>query len=213
MAKGRNLALPLIERSIREVLIRYDEPWRRILVLNFDRLSLVDGGLTRTTSSPTRQNLPPIVRHETSPRLLAARISISSRFHSSRQMNEQQQHYEDKLRYEIDSWDLAETANTDSRLVIIDTRSESAYSAEHIPGSLHLPHREMTSESTSTIDRNALVVTYCDGIGCNASTKGALNMSRLGFTVKELIGGLDWWKRDGHPTHLHPDAQSDCGCG
>jgi hypothetical protein len=26
-------------------------------------------------------------------------------------------------------------------------------------------------------------------------------MVKLGFRVKELIGGLDWWKRDGHPTH------------
>jgi hypothetical protein len=23
-------------------------------------------------------------------------------------------------------------------------------------------------------------------------------MLKLGFRVKELIGGLDWWKRDGH---------------
>ncbi len=45
-----------------------------------------------------------------------------------------------------------------------------------------------------------VIVTYCDGIGCNASTKGALTMARLDFRVKELIGGLEWWKRDGHPT-------------
>jgi hypothetical protein len=25
-------------------------------------------------------------------------------------------------------------------------------------------------------------------------------MAELGFRTKELIGGLDWWKRDGHPT-------------
>jgi hypothetical protein len=38
------------------------------------------------------------------------------------------------------------------------------------------------------------------GIGCNGSTKGALKMTELGFRTKELIGGLDWWKRDDHPT-------------
>ncbi len=26
-------------------------------------------------------------------------------------------------------------------------------------------------------------------------------MLKLGFRVKELMGGLDWWKRDGHKTH------------
>jgi hypothetical protein len=25
-------------------------------------------------------------------------------------------------------------------------------------------------------------------------------MIGLGFRVKELMGGPDWWKRDGHPT-------------
>lgn len=62
----------------------------------------------------------------------------------------------------------------------------------------------------------ALIVTYCDGIGCNASTKGALNMATLGFNVKELIGGLDWWKRDGHSTAGAQGSQRNgeisCGC-
>jgi len=29
--------------------------------------------------------------------------------------------------------------------------------------------------------------------------QGALNMTKLGFRVKELMGGLDWWKRDAIP--------------
>ena len=58
----------------------------------------------------------------------------------------------------------------------------------------------MDPETTAHLDKDALYVTYCDGIGCNASTKGALNMVRLGFNVKELMGGLDWWIRDGYET-------------
>ncbi len=48
-----------------------------------------------------------------------------------------------------------------------------------------------------------------------ASTKGALNMARLGFEVKELMGGLDWWKRDGYETHGQQGADGEkvmCGC-
>jgi len=73
----------------------------------------------------------------------------------------------------------------------------------------------MDSESTSGIDRSSTVVTYCDGIGCNASTKGALNMTKLGFKVKELMGGLDWWKRDSYPTEGASPAtarEASCGC-
>jgi rhodanese-related sulfurtransferase len=114
-------------------------------------------------------------------------------------MDEQIRHYQRKLEYEIDSWDLKVAREAGERITVIDARSRQAYAREHIPGAISLPHREMSAESTARIDRGSLVVTYCDGIGCNASTKGALKMAELGFRTRELIGGLDWWKRDGHP--------------
>lgn len=116
-------------------------------------------------------------------------------------MCDQLLHYQRKLDYEIDSWDLKVAREAGERVTVIDARSRAAYAREHIPGAINIPHREMTAESTAHIDKaRTLVVTYCDGIGCNASTKGALRMLELGFRTKELIGGLDWWKRDGHPT-------------
>ena len=115
-------------------------------------------------------------------------------------MNEQTRHYQDKLSYETDSWDLNEAIENGEKVVVIDARSPEAFSQEHIPGAVNIPHRTMSEEATAHLDRKALYVTYCDGIGCNASTKGALKMARLGFRVKELMGGLDWWKRDGYPT-------------
>jgi rhodanese-related sulfurtransferase len=71
----------------------------------------------------------------------------------------------------------------------------------------------MSAESTSRLERAALIVTYCDGIGCNGSTKGAVNMLNLGFRVKELTGGLDWWKRDGHKTHIVATSGTSISCG
>jgi rhodanese-related sulfurtransferase len=115
-------------------------------------------------------------------------------------MNNQTKHYSDKLEFETDSWDLRAALDKGEKIIVVDVRSTPAYEEEHIPGAISLPYRTMTEESTRHLDRDALYVTYCDGIGCNASTKGALNLSRLGFRVKELIGGLDWWKRDGYPT-------------
>ena len=131
---------------------------------------------------------------------------------------EQTRHYEDKLRFEIDSWDLSQALQEEKPILVIDTRSVDSYGGEHIPGAIHLPHGQMNDESTSSLSKEALLVTYCDGIGCNASTKGALHLTRLGFQVKELIGGLDWWKRDGHPTHrdskeCEPKTAGNCGCG
>jgi rhodanese-related sulfurtransferase len=130
-------------------------------------------------------------------------------------LNDQIRHYESKLAFEIDSWDLKVALDSGDSVVVVDTRSADAYAGDHIPAAINIPHRTMSSATTSEIDSNSLVVTYCDGIGCNASTKGALNMARLGFRVRELIGGLDWWRRDGHETHTTQQGVSggSCGCG
>jgi len=131
-------------------------------------------------------------------------------------MDAQLKHYQNKLTYEIDSWDLKVAVDAKENVIIIDARSVQAYETEHIPNAINIPHRQMDVQTTSRLDRSALVVTYCDGIGCNASTKGALAMTKLGFKVKELMGGLDWWKRDGHPTSLATsegvNLSASCGC-
>lgn len=131
-------------------------------------------------------------------------------------MNDDQiRHYESKLAFEIDAWDLKAAIDAGENVIVIDARSTEAYARQHIPNAVSFPHRTMSERSTAGLDRAALYVTYCDGIGCNASTKGALNMAKLGFRVKELIGGLDWWKRDGYATDGNQAAQcstTDCGC-
>lgn len=97
----------------------------------------------------------------------------------------------------------------------MDARSTEAWDKEHIPGSINFPHREITIESAEKLDRSKLYITYCNGIGCNASTKAAFQLSRLGFRVKELIGGLEWWKRDGYQTQgkfAKNEELTNCGC-
>jgi len=132
-------------------------------------------------------------------------------------MLEQLRYYENKLAYEIDSWDLDVIVKAGENVVVVDARSKTAYDKEHIPGAICLPHRQVSEETTKNFDQDTLFVSYCDGVGCNASTKGAMNLVRLGFRVKELIGGLDWWKRDGYPTEGERAAagkeSKTCGCG
>jgi rhodanese-related sulfurtransferase len=115
-------------------------------------------------------------------------------------MSDPIKHYSDKLEFETDSWDLHDALSKGEKIVVVDARSPQSFQKEHIPGAVSIPYRSMTKESTQHLDRASLYVVYCDGLGCNASTKGSLNMARLEFRVKELIGGLDWWKRDGYKT-------------
>ena len=125
------------------------------------------------------------------------------------------QFYEAKLQFEIDSWDLNDQLKNEEKIIVIDTRSKDAYKLEHIPGAINIPHKEMNKKKFSKLNTDFLYVCYCDGIGCNASTKGALNLSRFGFKVKELMGGLEWWKQDGYTTkgkQGEARTQITCGC-
>ena len=109
-------------------------------------------------------------------------------------------HFSARLRYECDSADVySDLVNEIAGIVVVDTRSRDLYLAAHLPGAINIPHRTIDEETTAQFSKDTLIITYCDGIGCNASTKGALKFARLGFEVKEMLGGIDWWIRDGHP--------------
>ena len=135
---------------------------------------------------------------------------------------DQLNHYKRKLAFETDSWDLYKMLGRDEPVVVVDGRSADAYAREHIPGAVNLPHREIGPDSTASLDRSKLYVCYCDGIGCNASTRTALKLLMLGFEVRELMGGLDWWRRDGYATEgeearggaqgASVGAAVSCGC-
>ncbi len=130
-------------------------------------------------------------------------------------MNDQIKFYEEKLAYEMDPADLFEALENGENIVVVDTRKSFGYEKEHIPTAINLPHRNMTEENTRDFDRSPIYVCYCDGIGCNASTRGALNMARLGFNVRELKGGIEWWKFDGYATEgegATEGAVLQCAC-
>ena len=134
----------------------------------------------------------------------------------TRNMNaDQLNHYRRKLAFETDSWDVHEMLSRNEPVVVVDGRSAEAYAREHIPGAVNLPHREIDAFIAERLDRSKVYICYCDGIGCNASTKTALKLLTLGFEVRELLGGLDWWKRDGYATEgacQHSGTEIVCGC-
>jgi rhodanese-related sulfurtransferase len=129
-------------------------------------------------------------------------------------MHTSTQYYLQKLRFEIDSSDLFETLKTEKNIQILDVRKKTAFEWEHIPGAWNIPYAELEGMAAQ-LNQDLLYITYCDGIGCNASTKGALQLAQLGFQVKELMGGLDWWKRDGYATqglNAADSLEKTCNC-
>src|SRR5882672_2965295 len=97
--------------------------------------------------------------------------------------------------------------------LVIDARSHESFTREHIPGAINIPHKKMNLETTAFLPKDKMMVVYCDGIGCNASTKGSLKLASLGFLVKEMLGGIEWWKYDGYATEKGPLSSNPLVCG
>ena len=117
---------------------------------------------------------------------------------------EARRYFETKLGVETDSWDVhADLENGVKGFILIDTRSASAYRKEHITGSVNLHYRLMDEKTTASLSKETLIVVVCAGVGCNAGAKGAAKLAGLGFRVKELLGGLAWWKQMGYPTQSY----------
>jgi rhodanese-related sulfurtransferase len=109
-----------------------------------------------------------------------------------------ERHFRSKLSFETDVWDVkTDMERGRSDFVVIDTRSPADFEARRIAGAINIPYRSMNVETTAQLPKDKVMVTYCWHPGCNGSTKGALMLAALGFRVKELIGGLEYWIREG----------------
>lgn len=110
-----------------------------------------------------------------------------------------QRHFAAKLSLETDASDVhADMTSGVKGFLVLDARSPDSYAVEHVPGAISLHHRRIDAASTKAFSKDTLIVTYCAGTYCNASTKAAAKLSALGFRVKEMIGGLDGWKEEGY---------------
>ena len=108
-------------------------------------------------------------------------------------------HFLARLSVETDPADLKlDLERGNDRIVVLDARSADAWERCRIPGSRSLPHRTITAATVASLPRDKVLVVYCYGPGCNAATKAAEKLSGLGFQVKELIGGIEYWRREGN---------------
>jgi rhodanese-related sulfurtransferase len=109
--------------------------------------------------------------------------------------------FQRKLRYETDPSDVyRDMQQGGETFVVLDVRSPEAYAKGHVPGALHLPHTAINAATTAALPHDKLLVVYCWGPSCNGATKAAMQLSALGFTVKEMIGGIEYWEeRERYP--------------
>jgi rhodanese-related sulfurtransferase len=127
--------------------------------------------------------------------------------------------FADRLAFQTDVSDVHAALPTNG-FVLIDARSAPAWDQGHVPGALHLPHAEIKKRANGLLDPAVPVVAYCWGPGCNGATRAALALAEAGFAAREMLGGIEYWIREGFPvTTAAGDVVRDpdrltavCGC-
>jgi rhodanese-related sulfurtransferase len=126
-----------------------------------------------------------------------------------------------RLTFQTDVADVhAAFASGDPGFVLVDSRGTPAWAQGRIPGAVHLPTAEIPERAAALLDPGVPVVTYCWGPGCNGATRAALALARLGYVVREMLGGIEYWTREGFPVEVAGDTirsapdplTTPCGC-
>ena len=108
-------------------------------------------------------------------------------------------HFRARLAFECDVSDAHAAFETgEPGFVLIDSRSHESWVQGHARGAVHMPKPQMAQRIPEYPAGTEFVV-YCWGPGCNGATRAGLIISELGYAVKEMIGGFEYWAREGLP--------------
>lgn len=107
-------------------------------------------------------------------------------------------HYAAKLAVETDASDVWAARQAGEVFHLVDVRGQAAWDQGHAVGALHIP-RQQLADRVAELGEGIPVVVYCWSPGCNGGAKGALELARLGVPVKEMLGGFEYWAREGYP--------------
>ena len=109
-------------------------------------------------------------------------------------------HFSNRLTFETDCSDVhGSQAAGEVDFILLDVRGPLAFERGHVPGAINVPRRLLSAEGLAAYPKNTLFVVYCAGPHCNGVHRAALRIARLGYAVKEMIGGVTGWLDEGLP--------------
>jgi rhodanese-related sulfurtransferase len=115
-------------------------------------------------------------------------------------MTDAQDYFSRRLAFETDPSDVYAAQRRGEDVVLVDVRGDEAWAQGRITGAIHMPYRQIADRAPREIPAGTPVVVYCWSPGCNAGQRGALAFAELGYEVREMIGGYEYWVREGQPT-------------
>ncbi|MEK3695815.1 rhodanese-like domain-containing protein [Paenibacillus sp. FSL R10-2199] len=79
---------------------------------------------------------------------------------------------------------------------LVDVRDARSYEEAHLPGALSLPSGRINHTSPELPTDDVLIL-YCWGPACNGASKAAARLAAQGYLVKEMLGGIEYWRKEG----------------
>ncbi len=82
---------------------------------------------------------------------------------------------------------------------VVDVRTPQEYAIAHIPGSIHIYEKDIEQMVNLLPDKQAVMVTYCNGPYCHKSKRVAEQLFKKGYTnIKSYELGLPVWRAYGN---------------
>ncbi|KAA9000956.1 rhodanese-like domain-containing protein [Paenibacillus spiritus] len=106
-------------------------------------------------------------------------------------------HFQARAAFETDVADVAYDLHHGVQdFVLLDVRDAQSYEEAHLPGARSLPGGFLRGEAPP-FGKEDLLVVYCWGPACNGATKAAGRLAAKGYRVKEMLGGIEYWRLEG----------------
>jgi len=84
------------------------------------------------------------------------------------------------------------------RFHLVNVLSATTFAAAHIPGSENVPVTEIEEVAMSLWEPDEEIVVYCASFDCDASSRAAAILERLGYIdVSDFEGGMEDWESGG----------------
>jgi len=101
--------------------------------------------------------------------------------------------FEAKMNFTTGPIELNEMIKNAENINIIDIRAHEDYALGHVPGSINLPKEKWEIGSGLAIDK--VNIFYCYSEVCHLAAAAGREFAERGFSVMELEGGFEEWKR------------------
>ena len=105
--------------------------------------------------------------------------------------------FQAKLEFTTGPVELEQLIETGEKINIVDVRYPDDFAKGHIPSAVNLPKDNW--HTLKGLADNRVNIIYCYSGVCHLAAQAALYFAQHGFSVMELEGGFDEWKKHDLP--------------